>query len=144
MNQLFLGLFTDPAPALQLKLRKSGDEVTIMCVQHRLRPQPDGANLSSLVFLRGDHRLAAFLQFYLAHDGLELCRIYDAQCRGERRRASARRTSGPGPTENIPRNRSPDAQSLRGRRTLWNTSSKGWARQAIRWGLILYGLSRTI
>ena len=84
MNQQFLRLFADPTPALQLKFRKSDNEVTVMRVQHRLRPHSDGTSLLALDFLLGDPRLAAFLQFYREHDGLELCRIYDARCRGER------------------------------------------------------------
>lgn len=79
MSERFLQLFSDPAPALRVKFRETDLEAKTIQVEHRLGSIADVESRHYLESLGENSAIAKFCEFYQKHDGLELCRTYDAR-----------------------------------------------------------------
>ncbi len=79
MSDQFLKLFSDPAPALRVKFRLSDENASTIAVRHKLGSAPDTVGLDYLNSIGKHAELQGFRDFYLKHDGAELCSTHDAR-----------------------------------------------------------------
>jgi hypothetical protein len=78
MSQQFLKLFSDSAPALRVKFSVSDEEAKTIRVQHKLGSKADAASCEYLDLLGEYIKLKEFCEFYHEHDGVELCKTFNA------------------------------------------------------------------
>ena len=70
----FFDFFNDPAPALNVKFSNTPDEKPRkVLVKNRLGSSIDKKGYKYIESICKDDRLNGFLEFYIAHDGLEFC-----------------------------------------------------------------------
>jgi hypothetical protein len=86
MSTQFLQLFSDPAPALRVKFDTSDEEekAKLIHVQHRLGSIATPAGQQYLEPLGALLNMGEFREFYLKHDGAELCRVFPPLSRQEK------------------------------------------------------------
>jgi hypothetical protein len=83
-TERFLRVFSDPAPALCIKFREEDAVSKTVQVQHRVGSVAGAAGQGFLDSLQAHPAMGALREFYQAHDGLELCRTFNALRRGDR------------------------------------------------------------
>lgn len=83
-SDLFLELFSDPVPALRVKFRPTDDQVKTIRVRHKLGTSADASSQEFLSSLGPRAEPRELRDFYLKHDGLELCRTHDGRYGEER------------------------------------------------------------